>query len=120
MIGKPASTSTDRRKQRIGSGRERAEDNAAEPSSSAAYRDVVDELALLLRRRDKHELRVRIGRLFAEKFEKLVVVVFEKPPTPASEMTMSLKPSDLLTRLLVAVRADDHNALSIIEHELRS
>ena len=97
----------------------RPKQRANEPA--ATHREAVDELAwLLLGRRGQHKLRVRIRRLFSEKFEKLVIIVFEKPAAGAFEMTMRLQPSDLFMRLLAAVRASDGDAVAIIEHEILS
>jgi hypothetical protein len=98
-----------------------ADDSDIWAPGGLTYRETVDELSrAILGRNDERELRARIGRLFSEEFQKLIIVVFEEPTAPATKMRMVSYPSDLFLRLLAAVLANDDNQISLIEHDIRS
>jgi hypothetical protein len=91
------------------------------PLDHPTYRETVSQLALALRRYGpKDELRIRVARLFSEKFSELIVVVFDEPPAGTTKYGIVIYPSDCLLRLLAAVRADDSDGVMALEHELLS
>jgi hypothetical protein len=88
---------------------------------SPEYCAVIDELAVLLRRRrSQSKFCERILRLLSEEFHEFVVITLHKAPAGVPKDRYCLEPSDRLLYLLAAVRTNDSDAISILEHELRS
>ena len=90
-------------------------------SWSQAYSSLIAELAeLLWRSETKPELRESVDRLFASKFLHLVNICVYPGTAAVPETRYVLKPTDALFRLLAALRANDSDAVTVIEHEIRS
>lgn len=87
-----------------------------------ALREALDDLnSLLARRNGQDEYIARVKRLLAQEFQEFVVFVVEVcPALDAVKHRCFAKPSDFLTRLIMATRTFDTDELSRIEHEIRS
>lgn len=90
-------------------------------SWSQAYSDLIEEMAeLLWRVETKPELRASVDRLFASKFFHLVDIRVYGSATRTGKTRCVLEVTDRLLRLAAALRANDCDAVAVIEHEIRS
>lgn len=86
---------------------------------SAEYATLIDELGEQLQM--KPQFRERVALLFRRKFNYFIKIrVYEVPAGTAFQNRYVLEPSDCLARLCLALRTNDSNSVSIIEHELLS
>lgn len=76
--------------------------------------DIVQDL---WRNTTKPEFCEHVGLLFASKFFDLVDVRVADAATPTAKTRCILEITDRLLRLAAAVRANDDDAISILEHE---
>jgi hypothetical protein len=84
--------------------------------TTSTYSAAVDEMAALIA--VKHDFAARVRRFFIEQPKKLVLVVL-KPALAetTTESSIGLEPSELFLELLEAVRANDGDRISVLEHE---